>query len=57
MHVLDRTLHDIDLAMPRDGRPLARHLANSFGGAYYPLDAERGVGPRFISTGKAPDHD
>jgi putative nucleotidyltransferase with HDIG domain len=41
---LDRALHDIDLAIPQDGRSLARHLANSLGGAYYTLDAERGVG-------------
>lgn len=41
-------LHDIDLAVPGDGRPLARQIANAFDGAYYPLDAERGVGRALI---------
>ncbi len=41
-------LHDLDLAVPEDGRPLARQLANHFKGAYYPLDAERGVGRALI---------
>ena len=45
---LHRTLHDIDLASREDGRPLARHIANTFGGAYYPLDHERGVGRALI---------
>jgi poly(A) polymerase len=46
--VLHRPLHDIDLASPEDGRPLARRIANTFGGAYYPLDHERGVGRALI---------
>jgi tRNA nucleotidyltransferase/poly(A) polymerase len=41
-------LHDIDLAVPGDGRPLARHIANTLGGAYYALDRERGVGRALI---------
>lgn len=41
-------LHDLDLATPGDGRPLARLLANRFQGAYYTLDAERGVGRALI---------
>lgn len=45
---LHRPLNDIDLATPGDGRPLARHIANAFGGAYYPLDRERGVGRALI---------
>ncbi len=45
---LHRPLHDIDLASWRDGRPLARRIANAFGGAYYPLDQERGVGRALI---------
>lgn len=35
---------DIDLACPKDGRPVARQIANAFNGDYYTLDAERGVG-------------
>ncbi|NDJ77357.1 MAG: HD domain-containing protein [Chloroflexi bacterium] len=45
---LHRPLHDIDLATPDDGRPLARRIANYFGGDYYSLDAERGVGRALI---------
>lgn len=45
---LHRPLHDVDLATPDDGRPLARRLANTFNGAYYPLDNERGVGRALI---------
>lgn len=41
-------LHDLDLATPGDGRPLARLLADRFKGAYYPLDAERGVGRAIV---------
>jgi poly(A) polymerase len=45
---LHRPLHDIDLASRGDGRPLARRIANVFGGAYYPLDQDRGVGRALI---------
>jgi putative nucleotidyltransferase with HDIG domain len=45
---LHRPLHDIDLASQGDGRPLARRIANAFGGAYYPLDQERGIGRALI---------
>ncbi len=45
---LGRPLHDIDLATPGDGRPLARRLANALSGAYYPLDRERGVGRALV---------
>ncbi len=45
---LHRSLHDIDLATPGDGRSLARHIANAFGGAYYALDRARGVGRALI---------
>lgn len=42
-------LHDIDLVTPEDGRLLARHIANAFDGAYYPLDTSRGVGRAIIT--------
>ncbi len=45
---LHRPSRDIDLATPEDGQHLARHIANHFGGAYYPLDPERGVGRALI---------
>jgi poly(A) polymerase len=41
---LERDSHDIDLAAPRGALQMARVLANHFGGAYYPLDAERETG-------------
>lgn len=45
---LGRPIHDIDLVSASDGRPIARRIANRLGGAYYPLDAERGVGRALI---------
>ena len=50
---LHRPLRDIDLAVPGDGCPLSRYIANSFGGAYYALDRERGVGRALIPWGDA----
>jgi tRNA nucleotidyltransferase/poly(A) polymerase len=42
--LLGRPLYDLDLTVAGDGLALARRLANRFGGAYYPLDDERGTG-------------
>jgi len=42
--LLGRPLHDWDFAVERDGMGLARAAADAFGGAYYPLDAERDAG-------------
>jgi tRNA nucleotidyltransferase/poly(A) polymerase len=41
---LGRESHDIDVAAPHGALQMARLLANHFGGAYYPLDAERETG-------------
>ena len=41
---LGRPVKDIDLATPGDGLDIARRLADALGGAFYPLDAARGVG-------------
>lgn len=46
---LHHAIKDLDLATPGDGRPLARRIANAFDGAYYPLDAQRGVGRAIIN--------
>jgi len=46
---LQRPLKDLDLAGPLDGRPLARQIADALNGAYYPLDAQRGVGRALIT--------
>jgi poly(A) polymerase len=45
---LHRPIHDIDLATPGSGAPVARQIANALGGDYYSLDAERGVGRAII---------
>ena len=42
---------DLDFAVPGDGLRLAREMADALGGAFYPLDAERGVG-RVVLTGE-----
>lgn len=46
--VLRRPIKDLDLVCLGDGRAPARKVANAFGGAYYPLDEERGVGRAII---------
>lgn len=43
-----RPIHDLDLVVPGDGCPLARQIANAWGGAFYPLDTTRGVGRAII---------
>jgi putative nucleotidyltransferase with HDIG domain len=47
--LLKRTPKDFDLALAGDGRRAARHLANAFQGAYFPLDDERHVGRAIIT--------
>ncbi len=46
---LKRPIHDFDLVTAADGQHVARLIANTFGGAYYPLDAERGIGRALIT--------
>src|SRR5260221_12849978 len=46
--VLRRNIHDLDFATEQDGRRLAKLIADKLGGAYYPLDADRGVGRAII---------
>jgi putative nucleotidyltransferase with HDIG domain len=41
--------HDLDFVVPGDGVRLARRIADALGGAFYPLDATRGVG-RVVMT-------
>lgn len=52
--LLHRPSRDIDLVTPADGRALAKRIANAFSGAYYPLDAARGVGRAIITWDGAP---
>lgn len=47
--LLNRRLHDIDFVVQGDALALARAVANQLQAAFYPLDAERGVG-RVIVT-------
>jgi putative nucleotidyltransferase with HDIG domain len=42
--LLARPVHDWDFAVDRDALGLARTVADAMGGAYFPLDAERGAG-------------
>ncbi len=42
--LLGRPVHDWDFAVDGDALGVARAAANALGGAYYPLDAERGAG-------------
>ncbi|NDJ84317.1 MAG: HD domain-containing protein [Chloroflexi bacterium] len=46
---LRRPVHDLDLATPGDGRPVARRIANALQGDYYALDAGRGVGRAIVN--------
>jgi putative nucleotidyltransferase with HDIG domain len=42
--LLRRPVRDFDFVVSGDGLAAARAVANGLGGAYYPLDSERGVG-------------
>ena len=42
--LLGRTVHDWDFAVDGDSLRLARAVADALGGAYFPLDVERGAG-------------
>jgi len=46
--LLQRPSHDLDLVARGDGCAVARAIADELGGAYYPLDVERGVGRALI---------
>ncbi len=48
--LLRRPIKDVDIAVARGGIKLARRFANHFGGAFFPLDAERDVGRALIDT-------
>ena len=47
--LLARPIKDIDLATPGDALDMARRAADALGGAYYPMDEERGVGRVVLS--------
>lgn len=49
-----RPVHDLDLVALTDGQPIARRIANTLGGAYYPLDASRGIGRAIIESDGVP---
>jgi len=42
--MLGHTSHDLDFAVPADGINLARQVANTLKGAFYPLDTHRDTG-------------
>jgi tRNA nucleotidyltransferase/poly(A) polymerase len=47
--LLGRTIHDLDFALAGDAIRSGRRVADALGGAFYPLDTERGTG-RVILT-------
>jgi putative nucleotidyltransferase with HDIG domain len=49
--LLHRPVSDFDFVLAGDALAAARGLANALGGAYYPLDAERGVGRVVLAGG------
>ncbi len=42
--LLRRNIHDLDFVVAGDGLALARRVADKLGGAFFPLDEERGTG-------------
>jgi tRNA nucleotidyltransferase/poly(A) polymerase len=50
--LLGRPIYDLDVVIAGDGLRMARHLADHFHGAYYPLDAARSTGRAILP---APD--
>lgn len=44
-------IHDVDIATHDGGLAAARQLADALGGAYYPVDAERGTGRVILGDG------
>lgn len=42
--LLNKPVRDLDYALPAQARHSARRLANTLGGAYYPLDEKRDIG-------------
>jgi putative nucleotidyltransferase with HDIG domain len=49
--ILRRVVHDLDFVVDGDALASARTTANALGGAYYPLDSERGVGRILLTRG------
>ena len=47
-----RPNYDLDVAVDGNGLALARQLANSLNGHYYPLDPERGTGRAIFDAGE-----
>ncbi len=51
--LLHKPVHDFDFVTGGDALRVARQIANAFRGAFYPLDAERGVGRAIIQFEEA----
>jgi len=52
--LLERPVHDWDFCVDRDALGLARAVADELGGAYFPLDAERGAGRVILAAAEQP---
>jgi putative nucleotidyltransferase with HDIG domain len=48
--LLERPMHDWDFAVQDDALGLARAAADALGGAYFPLDTERGAGRAIVTA-------
>lgn len=47
--ILGRPVHDMDFILPRGALRVARQVADSLGGAFYPLDQERETGRAILN--------
>ena len=52
--LLDRETHDLDVAVPAEAIPLARAVADHFGGAFFPLDETRDIGRALLRQAGQP---
>ncbi len=48
--MLARPTHDLDFVMPSNAIPTSRRVANTLGGAFFPLDADRDTGRVLLSA-------
>lgn len=53
LSVAEEPPYDLDFAVPGDGLSIARYIADTLGAAFFPLDAERGVGRIVVSDNQA----
>ncbi len=52
--LLGRETHDLDVVVAADAIPLARAVADHFGGAFFVLDESRDIGRALLGRGRSP---